>query len=159
MDARDGKGATPLMFAARAGWLRVVRVLVARYGADVAVRDGEGDDAFAVACGCGRVGAATFLLGRQVRGEDGVLGDRDVDVGNAKGRSALGLAAHGGHVEMVRRLVELGADCGTVSVEDAGAGLDLSKPEFAARADEIRGLLLGTCVGGVGVERREGSTR
>ncbi len=161
VDARDGEGATPLMYAARAGCLRVVRALVARHGADAALRDGEGDDAFAGACALGRVGVATFLLGRQVRGEDGVLRDRDVDVENVKGRSALGLAARGGHVGMVRRLIELGADCGTVPVEDAGAELDLSKPELAALADEIRGLLQvesGTS-SGVGVERRKGSGR
>ncbi|RYP65746.1 hypothetical protein DL770_008941 [Monosporascus sp. CRB-9-2] len=90
VNAGDGEDATPLMHATEAGQLRLV---VAVYKADARRRDDFGNDAFAAACAGKHLSTAAFLLGRPVHGDDGGLHGRGLDEANAKGQSALHLAA------------------------------------------------------------------
>jgi ankyrin repeat protein len=104
VDAGDNNGATPLMFAAGTGQIRVVRMLIAEYQADVRAVDRYGSDAFAAACERGFLTTAVLLLG--------AYPERDLDMMNQSGETALARAQRNGHTNVVNWLVELGARTG-----------------------------------------------
>jgi ankyrin repeat protein len=112
VNSRAGDGATALIHAAERGKLRMCRFLAEHGRADWQRCDDDGNDAFYVACANGHVLCATYLLGL-------ARGGRDVSAGNSVGNTALHAAARWGHVELVRWLLDLGADRGALSTRDS----------------------------------------
>jgi ankyrin repeat protein len=112
VDSPAGDGATALIHAAERGKLRMCRFLAEHGCADWQRCDDDGNDAFYVACANGHVLCATYLLGL-------ARGGRDVSAGNSVGNTALHAAARWGHVELVRWLLDLGADRGALSTRDS----------------------------------------
>ncbi|KAL2122263.1 hypothetical protein VTJ04DRAFT_2718 [Mycothermus thermophilus] len=104
VNAQDNNGATPLMYAAGTGQIRVVRMLIAEYQADVRAVKCCGSDAFAIACDRGFLTTAIFLLG--------AYPERDLDMTNDSKETALARAQKNGHSEVVNWLVGLGARTG-----------------------------------------------
>src|SRR5690606_23373742 len=98
VDAADRQGYSALMYAARAGQLEAVRLLLER-GAKVNARNALGETALMLAAFNGHQVTMAFLLR---------LG-ATVDAGEGQW-SALHYAAHQNRVEVLRLLLERGAD-------------------------------------------------
>jgi ankyrin repeat protein len=91
---------TPLIWAARKGWLSIARLLVEKGRADVHVPSISGLTALMVACSRGHAEVVTFLL------------EKGADPGMlcSKGKTALMYAAEHGHMRCVHRLLEAGVE-------------------------------------------------
>jgi ankyrin repeat protein len=87
---------TPLMWAARKGWLSIARLLVEKGRADVNVPSISGLTALMIACSRGHAEVVAFLLQRGTN--PGML--------CSKGKTALMYAAEHGHTRCVHRLLE-----------------------------------------------------
>jgi hypothetical protein len=99
--APGGRGETPLMRAAEHGHLELVKLL-AEHGADLNAKGVQGTTALHYAVQNGQTDIASYLLGR---GAD----INAVDEMNL-GRTPLGIAAYYGDADLVRLLLEHGAD-------------------------------------------------
>ena len=100
VNARDEKGRTPLMFAARDGNTEAIRKLL-KAGANIEARDNKpGGTALIVAAGNGQTEAIRVLLdaGADIEARDNV------------GWTALMWAAKNGQTGVIRELVKAGAD-------------------------------------------------
>jgi ankyrin repeat protein len=112
VDVRAADGSTALMHAAESGNARVCKFLVETGGADWALCDEDGNDAFYVACANGHLSCASYLLGV-------AKGDRDVSGGNFVGNTPLHAAARWREVVIVTWLLDLGADKTALSNKDS----------------------------------------
>jgi len=111
LDAPAAHGLTPLMRAALLGDVTTVEELLAA-GAQVALRNHDGNNALWLACVSGRAEVVRKLVGAGI----------DLDNRNEVGATALMYAASSGKDEMVRLLLELGADAKITNQDGANAG-------------------------------------
>jgi len=100
VDARDGLGRTPLLRATQAGDLKIARLLI-EAGADVNAKDAIEDTPFLYAGAEGRNDILKAIL---------ATGRANLKDTNRYGGVALIPAAHHGHPETVRILIEAGID-------------------------------------------------
>lgn len=100
VDHRDEDGRTPLLLATRANHLAAARHLI-QAGADVNARDAMGDTPFLYAGAEGRDEILRLIL---------ATGRARLDDTNRYGGTALIPAAHHGHPDTVRMLIEAGLD-------------------------------------------------
>lgn len=152
-------GMTPLMWAAAAGQTEAIRVLL-EHGADVNAQDADGGTALMRAARAGQAGALDLLLAHgadpNLKGESGrtalheaIFGDAnalcirrlieagaDVNAQYDRLHTALGSAAFFGQTEIVRILIESGAD---VNLPDWLSPLDSAV--YEGHADVVRLLL------------------
>lgn len=112
VNSRASDGSTALIHAAERGKLKLCRFLAEQGGADWRLSDSGGNDAFYVACASGHVLCAAYLLGL-------ARGARDISAGNAVGNTALHAAARCGHLEVVKWLLNQGADKAALSTRDS----------------------------------------
>jgi ankyrin repeat protein len=109
IDSRDGDDYTPLMRAAEHGQLEACRVLL-EAGADAhAISSYTGIDALYIACADGNLAIARELLSRGVSLAARKSGPSDL------GYTPLMAAVLSGNLELVRHLVEAGADVNAVA--------------------------------------------
>lgn len=94
------EGATALIRAVQKGSFPLVRCLTEKWKANSLLQDQSGNEAFYYACAYGHILIATYLLG---------LG-ADINKGNNDGNTPLHVAAKWGRFEMVRFLLQLGAN-------------------------------------------------
>jgi ankyrin repeat protein len=98
----ERRTSTPLLTAVQINHIEAVRILLAA-GADPNVRDNEGDSPLRFCADNGLLEMARLLLhcgaGKTIH-----------EAGGSAGMNALGLAAYGIHVDMVRLLLAHGAD-------------------------------------------------
>ena len=164
LEARDDEeGVTPLAYAAGFGHMEVLEFLVAR-GANVNARDPRGLSALHLTVYTGQTQALRFLLdkGADVRAPGpsgmgslhwaatamrkdaeiaGLLIQRKADIGarDDYGNNALMLAALGGAQEVVRVLVEAGADINATNPLTGDGPLDVAVAEGRTEvADYLR---------------------
>ena len=97
VDARDGRGTTPLLAATHANRIDAARVLIGA-GADVNARDAIEDSPYLYAGARGHLEILEMTLAHGA----------DLKSVNRFGGTALIPAAERGHVETVRRLIEAG---------------------------------------------------
>jgi len=162
LEARDDdEGVTPLAYAAGFGRMEVLEFLVAR-GADVNARDPRGLSALLLTVYTGQLQALRFLLdkGADVKSPGpsgmrplhfaareraeiaGLLVERKAEIGarDDYGNSALILAAREGADDVVRLLVESGADVNAANPLTGDGPLDVALQEgHAGIADYLRG--------------------
>jgi ankyrin repeat protein len=119
----DRQGATALILGAQRGSLPLVRCLTEKWKAKCSVQDQWGNGAFYYACANGHILVATYLLG---------LG-ADINEGNKEGDTPLYVAAKWGHSEMVRLLLQLGADRSARSSQEASGVKGRATPAEVAR--------------------------
>lgn len=100
LDERDANGYTALMLAVRNGHGKAVKVLVDR-GASVASQTPQGTTALMMAARAGNADIARMLIG---------FNSRFVDQMNPEGLTALILAVEHDHPQVVKVLVDAGAD-------------------------------------------------
>lgn len=103
VDEQDASGATALLVAAREGHLPVVELLVAR-GAGAAAATKNASTPLMLAALHGRTPVVAFLLAQCPAAKS------SIDAINGSNYSALHCAASEGHVEVVRLLLDHGAD-------------------------------------------------
>jgi ankyrin repeat protein len=140
VDGRDGSGdTTPLLMAVVMNHIEAVRILLAA-GADPNVRDDVGDAPLRICADKGYLEMARLLL---VCGATKTIDEW----GGDRPMTALGLAARGLHVEMVKLLLAHGADPQRKNVDDL-TPLDCLEfvdspddPTAQDRLQEIRRLL------------------
>ena len=121
--ARDARGRTPLMLAARAGDAEVARVLMATRRANTRALDGCARSCVHYAAAAGRAEAVALLLDPEalrMSGDEGLIPPNLVpdtrgfsswiDARSEGGVTALHLAALGGHVETLWILLASGAE-------------------------------------------------
>lgn len=120
----DKRGQTPLIQAARGGFLEIVQLLV-EHGADVNVASSSGKTALSWSAYKGHVQIVQFLLA-----QEGI----DVNKPDNHGSTALIKTALCGNIELVRMLLKHGADPN--KVDNCGAG-----PLSYASNDHIEALL------------------
>jgi ankyrin repeat protein/L-ascorbate metabolism protein UlaG (beta-lactamase superfamily) len=96
--SRSDRNATPLHIACETGRKEIVALLMAS-GADLKIRDGNGDMPIHYAARAGSVEIVKLFL------EKGI----DVDIADDHGRTALHRAAEGGHAPLVAFLLDQGA--------------------------------------------------
>lgn len=104
---------TPLMIAARAGDLAVVKLLL-KYGAQPSCRNAIGSSALHDACDCGHVDVVRALLSKAGDMLQEML-EAERDTGDLNTGTPLHLAALGGHVDTVHELIEVGANINAVN--------------------------------------------
>lgn len=102
LNSRNNLGLTPLLVACERDNLNIVKMLITR-GADVSVTDKDGRTPLAIASFCGCLDVIQYLLAMD--GADEFLNAQD-----SNGCTPLWLAARTGNVNVVRMLVEAGAD-------------------------------------------------
>jgi len=100
VNAVDDKGRTPLFLAAEENSLEHVRLLK-EHGADLETRDKKGWSPLYAAVNRGSLDVAKYLIGEGVEVKSQTAGDS---------RSPLLVASFSGNVEMVKLLLEAGAD-------------------------------------------------
>ena len=133
IENRDSSGRTPLIMAAQSGWDAIARLLI-DHGANIEARDCRSRTPLIVASMYGSVDvikvllslgadlSATFDDGQTILGRAAGHGDLyilslllkaeniDLEMRDAKGRTALTSAARYGHLETVKLLLENGLD-------------------------------------------------
>ena len=125
VNLQDQKKRTPLIFAASNGHTSVVEFLISE-GADVNATDSDGQSALMYACKRSFNETAAFLL------KNGA----EVNVrSKKKGITALMLAAVSGNVELVRMLLEDGADANVTDIFGRTAKLLAQKKGNSAVVD------------------------
>jgi ankyrin repeat protein len=105
----DGEGATALIWGVRSGSLPLVRCLIKKWKAKRSVHDRWGNGAFYHACANGHILVATYLLSLGL----------GINEGNKEGNTPLHVVARAGHPEMVRLLLQLGAERSARSSQEA----------------------------------------
>lgn len=105
VDAKDDQGRTPLFAAASSGHVDVIRCLRKR-GADMNAEDIHGGTALGEAVASGHTEAALKLIKMGLK----VNGTTSIDDSSSSVRDSLVVVAgRGGHIEMMKALVEAGA--------------------------------------------------
>lgn len=114
LNAVGASGLTPLMRAARQGDLDKIDALL-RLGADIAVRNGDGNNALWFACVGEHFDAIALLLERGI----------DIDNQNENGATCLMYAASAGKERVLTALLAAGANRELRSLDDYSA-LDMA---------------------------------
>ena len=106
IETRDKESWTPLMYACKNGSQPIVKMLVAA-GADVRATEKDGWASLTIAAGYGHTETVRYLVG--------LKGSHDVDVNHKSENdlSALFCAVRGKHADMVKVLIDAGADIET----------------------------------------------
>lgn len=137
VDARRPNGFTPLHYVAANGHKDVCSVLLA-HGAECTVPDRLGDTPFHMACRHGFLSVVKLFCTFQ--STCGGSGTTLTSLRNCSGRTALHSAALSGHADVIKALVEAGADVSVVDrgqcrpVHDAAAGGHVAAMEALAVA-------------------------
>ena len=118
IEAKDAEGRSALLVASSVGEVKSAKVLV-EAGAEVCATDDEGNTCLIIAAVFGQIDIVRYLLS---------LPDVDVHDRDAEGDTALHLAAHHKLPDMVKLLLEHGADkslcneAGETALDNAAAG-------------------------------------
>jgi ankyrin repeat protein len=100
-DMSEEDGLSPIMLAARDGFLEILETLLTRARPNVNLRNWKGDNALMIAVNAGQVEAAKLLLSHEMI---------DVNAANDNGLTPLMIAAQGGLLEIIPELVAKGAN-------------------------------------------------
>eukprot|EP00794_Sanderia_malayensis_P002635 gene2635-3049_t len=124
-------GETPLLLASQHGYGSVVEVLMKR-NADPTIRNNDLESPLDLACQFGHTAVVRFLL---MRGEViHMLRDRNADV---RYKKPLHIAAKGGHGDVIRLLIESGADVN----DESAQGTALHLAALYGKVDVVKSLL------------------
>lgn len=142
---RSLKGSPPLGFAAQTGNMAIIRLLV-EHGADLEARADTGDTPLTSSAKFGRLDAVSYFLDAGV-GIDNP-GPRD---GNKHEARALWVAAMNGHLDVVKLLLERGAEINATTRGDTVV-MEVAKTD---KTEMLRYLI----AHGANVHHRAGQTR
>lgn len=110
VNARNNQGKTPLHDAASTGRSRLVRLLVGKYNADYTISTPHGHTPLHMASFSGHIGAVSALLETALQDQDHGGFASFLDHKNRWYRTALYDACHQGHTDVIRMLLDHGAD-------------------------------------------------
>ena len=100
IEAKDENGRSPLHRASEKGAIAIVQLLI-KAGAGVRVTDNNGATCLILAAYCGRIETVRYLVR---------LPEVDMNQRGSKGRTALHMAVHHIHADVVEVLIDAGAD-------------------------------------------------